>query len=124
MKVPPGMDGDLTPQAQAVLRAFADAQTRAAGFLLSTGVFPEVSESGSEKLHTVVRELAGRPPDPGRGGAGVAGAAARHLDQGRADRALRAALTRGCRALEARDQIEGALHALLSSETKAAYVFG
>jgi hypothetical protein len=107
MKVPPGMDGDLTPQAQAVLRAFADAQTRAAGFLLSTGVFPEVSESGSEKLHTVVRELA-----------------ARHLDQGRADRALRAALTRGCRALEARDQIEGALHALLSSETKAAYVFG
>lgn len=101
------MNGDITPQARAVLRAFTDAQTRAAGFLLSTGVFPEVSEPGSERLHTIVRELA-----------------ARHLDQRRADRALRTALSRGCRALEARDQIEGALSALLSSETKAAYLFG
>jgi hypothetical protein len=107
MKVPPGMDGDLTPQARAVLRAFADAKTRAAGFLLSTGVFPEVSESGSEKLHTIVRDLA-----------------ARHLDQRRADRALRVALNRACSALETRDQIEGPLNALLSAETKAAYLFG
>jgi hypothetical protein len=107
MKVPPGMDGDLTPQARAVLRAFTDAQTRAAGFLLSTGVFPEISESGSEKLSSIVHDLA-----------------ARHLDQRRADRALRTALNRACRALETRDQIEGPLNALLSAETKAAYLFG
>ena len=103
----PGLDGDLTPQARAVLRAFTDAQTRAAGFILSTGVFPEVSESGDEKLHSIIRDLA-----------------ARHLDQRKADRALRTALTRGCRALESRDPIESALNALLASETTAAYVFG
>jgi hypothetical protein len=107
MKVPPGMDGDLTPQARAVLRAFTDAQSRARGFLLSSGVFPDVSESGSEKLHSLIRDLA-----------------ARHLDQKKADRALRSALTRGCRALESRDPIESALNSLLASETTAAYVFG
>ena len=105
--MPPGMDGDLTPQARAVLRAFTEAQARAAGFLISTGVFPEVSESGSERLHTIVRELA-----------------ARHLNQTKNGRALDAALTKNCPALDARDDIEGAFNALLSAETKAAYVFG
>ena len=107
MKILPGLDVDLTPQARAVLRAFTDAQTRATGFLLSTGVFPEVSESGSEKLHTIVRDLASR-----------------HLNQKQLERTLRAALKRGVAAGQSRDRVEAALNALLDSETTAAYVFG
>ena len=90
-----------------MLRAFTDAQTRATGFLLSTGVFPEVSESGSEKLHTIVRDLASR-----------------HLNQKQLERTLRAALKRGVAAGQSRDRVEAALNALLDSETTAAYVFG
>ena len=107
MKILSGLNGDLTPQARAVLRAFTDAQTRATGFLLSTGVFPEVSESGSEKLHTIVRDLASR-----------------HLNQKRLERTLRGALKRGVASARSRDRVEAALNALLDSETTAAYVFG
>ena len=99
--------GDLTPQARAVLRAFADARGRAAGFVLSSGIFPELNESGSEKIHDVVRDIA-----------------ARHLSQARLDRALRAALARGARSAESRDEIEAALNALLTSEGTAAYIVG
>jgi hypothetical protein len=107
MKNLPGLDGELTPQARAVMRAFSDAQTRAAGFILSSGVFPEVNESSSERLLNVIRGLASR-----------------HLDQKRLDRALRSALSRCARSPEARDTIEAALNALLATETTAAYVFG
>jgi hypothetical protein len=107
VKILPGLNGDLTPQARAVLRAFADAQTRAAGFVLSSGVFPEVSESGDERLLGIVRDLASR-----------------YLGQKRRERALRASLSRGARSTKARDRIEADLNALLASETTAAYVFG
>jgi hypothetical protein len=83
MKKLRGLDGNLTPQARAVMRAFADAQRRAAGFLLSTGVFPDVSEAGGERLLNMIRDLASR-----------------HLDQKQADRALRVALGRGARSSE------------------------
>jgi hypothetical protein len=101
------LEGDLTPQARAVLRAFADAQTRAPAFLVSAGVFPELSESGAEKLQDIVCELAER-----------------HFDQKRVHRALRTSLDRGCRSTEARDQIENPISALLESEATAAYLFG
>ncbi len=107
MKILPGLDRDLSPEGRAVMRAFGDAQTRAAGFLMSAGIFPEVSESSSDKLHSAVRDIA-----------------ARHLDQRRLDRVLRAALQRGARSAESRDQIESALNALLDSEATAAYLFG
>ena len=107
MKVLPGMDGDLTPQARAVLRAFTEAQTSAVGFLISTGVFPEISESSTEKLHHIVRDLAGR-----------------HLNQKTLERRLRTAIQRCIASPKSRDQVEAALNALLDSETIAAYVFG
>jgi hypothetical protein len=107
MKNVPGLDGNLTPQARAVMRAFSDAQTRAGGFLLTTGVFPEVSEAGGERLLNIIRGLASR-----------------HLDQKQADRALRAALSHGARSSESRDEIESSLNALLATEATAAYVFG
>jgi hypothetical protein len=107
MKMLPGMDGDLTPQARAVLRAFTEAQASAIGFLLSTGVFPEISESSTERLHRIVRDLAGR-----------------HFNQKRIERKLRAAI-QGCIASpRSRDQVESALNALLDSEAIAAYIFG
>ena len=107
MNILSSLDGELTPQGRAVVRAFTDARTRAATFLLSCGVFPEVSESGSERFHRIVRDLA-----------------ARHLDQKGLDRALRLSLQRGARSPESRDEIEAALTAILASEAKAAYVFG
>ncbi len=107
MKIPPGLNGDLTPQARAVLRAFSDAQASAAAFLLTSGIFPEVSESSSEKLHSIIRDLA-----------------ATHLNQKRLDRTLRNSLQSCTRTTEARDQVEAAVNALLASETTAAYVFG
>ena len=107
MKVLPGMNGDLTPQARAVLRAFTEAQSSAVGFLISTGVFPEISESSTEKLHRIVRDLAGR-----------------HLNQKTLERRLRAAIQGSIASPKSRDQVEGALNALLDSEAIAAYVFG
>jgi hypothetical protein len=101
------LDADLTPAARAVMRAFADAQTRAVPFLLRSGVFPEVSESGSDGLLNIIRDLASR-----------------HLNQKSRARELRMSLARHSRSREGRDQIEGALNALLANETTAAYLFG
>ena len=107
MKILPGVDGELTPQARAVLRAFTEAQTLATGFLVSAGVFPEISESGTVKFHRIVRDLAGR-----------------HFDQKRSERRLRAAIQACIASPKSRDQVEAALNALLDSEAIAAYVFG
>jgi len=107
MKILPGMDGNLTPQARAVLRAFTEAQASATGFLLSTGVFPEISESSTEKLHRIVRDLAGR-----------------HFNQKRIERRLRTSIQSCISSPKSRDQVEAALNALLDSEGIAAYVFG
>ena len=107
MKILPGVDGELTPQARAVLRAFTEAQTLATGFVLSTGVFPEISESGTEKFHRIVRDLAER-----------------HFNQKRIERRLRASIQACIASPKSRDQVEAALNALLDSETIAAYVFG
>ena len=107
MEILSGLADDLTPQARAVVRAFADARAKAPGFILSSGVFPEVNESCSERLLDIIREVASR-----------------HLDPKRLDRALAAALLRGARSADSRDEIESALNALLATETTAAYLFG
>jgi len=101
-----GLNGNLNARARSVLKAFTDARRRAPAFLLAHGVFPEVSEPGSDTLHTIVHELS-----------------LRHLNGRRHDRALRTALRRGASA-EARDKVEQELNALLTAEITAAYVFG
>ena len=102
-----GLNGSLNARARAVVKAFVDARRRAPGFLLSCGVFPEVSEPGSDKLHNIVHELS-----------------LRHLNGLRHDRALRKALRRCGNSAETRDRLEQELNALLTAEITAAYVFG
>jgi hypothetical protein len=102
-----GLNGSLTPQARAVVRAFVEARRLATGFLLSCGVFPEVNESCSERLHGIVHDLA-----------------TDHLERKRHARALRSALRQSVRSPESLDRIDQELTALLASETTAAYVFG
>jgi hypothetical protein len=102
-----GLNGSLTPQAHAVVRAFVEARRKATGFLLACGVFPEVNESCSERLHGIVHDLASD-----------------HLDRKRHARALRAALRQSVRSAESRDLIDQQLTALLASEATAAYIFG
>jgi hypothetical protein len=102
-----GLNGSLNARARSVVKAFMDARRRAPAFLLACGVFPEVSEPGSDKLHSIVHELSRR-----------------HLNGRRHDSALRAALRRCEASAEVRDRLEQDLNALLTAETTAAYVFG
>ena len=102
-----GFNGSLNARARSVLKAFVDARRRAPAFLMACGVFPEVSEPGSDKLNKLVHELS-----------------LRHFNGGRHDRALRAALDRSGPSAETRDRLERELNALLTAETTAAYVFG
>src|SRR5262245_35781257 len=55
-----GLGAGLTARGRAVLKAFYDARRYAPGFVVACGVLPEVSESASERLHTIVREVAER----------------------------------------------------------------
>jgi hypothetical protein len=102
-----GLNGSLNARARSVVKAFVDARRRAPAFLLACGVFPEVSEPGSDKLHHIVHELS-----------------LRHLNGRRHERALRAAFARCGTSAETRDRLEQELNALLTAETTAAYVFG
>ena len=99
--------GALTPRGRAVLRAFMQARRLAKGFVMSSGLLPEVSESCSERLFRIVHEIS-----------------IRHLDGRRHARALRQALKRALPSPAALDQVERHLTALQFSETTAAYVFG
>lgn len=79
----------------------------------SCGIFPEVSESASDNLHPIVRELA-----------------MRQLNQARHFRALQRQLHQlagGARKLKQRDVIDrvnSELTAVLAAEATAAYLFG
>ena len=108
-----GLGGRVPPPGRAVLRAFRQARFSAPGFLLSCGVFPELSESASDRLHSIVHEVAER-----------------HLDKTRRLRALRtqmqpftASRAKG-RDRDARDRVDTTITALLESEATAAYLFG
>src|SRR5262245_20552097 len=54
-----GLGAALTPRGRAVLRAFREARRVAPGFVISCGLLPEVSESASERIHEIVRDVAG-----------------------------------------------------------------
>jgi hypothetical protein len=112
-----GLAGGLTPQARAVMRAFREARHSAPGFVLSCGVLPEVSESASDRLHGIVHALAERRLGKRR-----------HMrDLQRSIRRLASrskAATTTRTGLEAIDQIDTQLTALLALEATAAYLFG
>lgn len=109
-----GLGAALPPRAKAVMRAFRAAQFSAPGFVVSCGVFPEVSESASDRLHSIVHALADR-----------------HLGKRQQMRALKKWLRQLAQAgpapplrAEIVDRIESQLTALLAVEATAAYVFG
>ena len=104
----------LTAPAKAVMQAFRLAKFCAPPFMSSCGIFPEVSESASDRLHTIVNEVA-----------------TRRLNKGRHIRALHrkvqrlaAATNPKTRSRQLVDQIGSDLTALLASEATAAYLFG
>jgi hypothetical protein len=97
----------LTPRARNVLRAFNEARRAAPGFLLSSGVLPELSELVTERLYRIVQGLAGERF-----------ARERHV------LALRAALREVARSADAFDRVESEVAALTAAETTAAYLFG
>jgi hypothetical protein len=100
-----GLDSRLTPRARAVMKAFQDARHYAPGFVVSCGVLPEVSESATDRLHTIVRELSER-----------------HLS----GRRLLMSLQRMVRQKRNSDteRIERSLTELMGSEATAAYLLG
>jgi DNA-binding transcriptional regulator YbjK len=104
----------LTAPAQAVMKAFRAAKFAAPAFMSSCGVFPEVSESASDRLHAIVHKLATGPFKQGR--------AMRALNQ-RLQR-LAAAPRRSRLRSELLEGIREDLTAVLSAEATAAYLFG
>ena len=88
------------------MRAFSEARQAAPGFVIACGVLPEVSEAASERLHSIIRHVAGQLD-----GQRVLGAIQRRLRQG----------TASARDI---DRSERDLTALIGAETTAAYLFG
>ena len=98
------------------MRAFRLAKFSAPPFMSACGIFPEVSESASDRLHAIVNDVA-----------------TRHLGKGRYSKDLHRRLNRlttparkGSRPVhdELVDRIGRDLTALLASECTAAYLFG
>lgn len=101
--------------AAAVMRAFRSAKFAAPRFMSSAGIFPEVSEAASDRLHPIVHKLA-----------------VKQLNQGRHFRALQRQLrtlastakTRKLSQRELMEAISAELTAVLAAEATAAYLFG
>ncbi len=89
------------------MRAFRDARRNAPGFIVSCGVLPEVSESASERLHTIVREVAEQ-----------------HLNGSRHMLAIQRMFRRRLKSAKDVDLVERHLTELMGSEVTAAYLFG
>ncbi|HYB94383.1 MAG TPA: hypothetical protein VEC39_05390 [Vicinamibacterales bacterium] len=97
------------------MRAFRSAKYVAPQFMSSCGIFPEVSESASDRLHPIVHGLA-----------------IKQLNQGRHFRALQRQLHRLAASADSRklnqrqlmDRISNELTAVLAAEATAAYLFG
>jgi len=87
------------------MRAFNHARRYAPGFVVSCGILPEVSESASDRLHSIVRDVSER-----------------HLDGGRHLLSLQKMLRRDSD--KATDRIGLHLTELMGSEATAAYLFG
>src|ERR1043165_2025239 len=56
----------LDTAATAVMRAFRSAKFVAPRFMSSSGIFPEISESASDRLHPIVHNLAVKKLQQGR----------------------------------------------------------
>ena len=104
----------ISARARAVMSAFRLARFSAPPFLSACGVFPEVSESASDRLHAIVNDLA-----------------TRRLNKARHVRALQRKLRRLATAATGRqrpndlvEQITDDLTAVLDAEATAAYLFG
>ena len=104
----------LPAPARAVMKAFRAAKFSAPAFMSTCGVFPEVSESASDRLHAIVHKLA-----------------TGELKQGQALRALhrrlqRLSSVRGNAKLRSQllEGIGNDLTAVLTAEAIAAYLFG
>jgi hypothetical protein len=99
----------------AVMRAFRSAKFVAPKFMSSSGIFPEVSEAASDRLHPIVHDLA-----------------VKQLNQGRHFRALQRQLhqlvsrteSRRLNQREVMERISAELTAVLAAEATAAYLFG
>jgi hypothetical protein len=97
------------------MRAFRSAKFAAPRFMSSSGIFPEISEAASDRLHPIVHELA-----------------VKQLNQGRHFKALERQIHRLCNAAGGRklnqrelmDRISNELTAVLAAEATAAYLFG
>ena len=104
----------LTAPAKAVMQAFRLARFSAPPFMSSCGIFPEVSESASDSLHSIVNEVA-----------------TRRLNKRRHFRALHRKIQQLATAANPKkrskrlvERIGNDLTALLASEATAAYLFG
>jgi len=101
--------------ATAVMRAFRSAKFAAPRFMSSSGIFPEISEAASDRLHPIVHKLA-----------------VKQLNQGRHLRALQRQLQRLTSRQQTRkedqralmERISAELTAILAAEATAAYLFG
>jgi hypothetical protein len=96
------------------MQAFRLAKFAAPPFMSSCGIFPEVSESASDRLHSIVNDVA-----------------TRRLKKGRHIRALQrkihqlvAASKPAKKRHDMIDRISGDITALLAAEATAAYLFG
>jgi len=104
----------LKAPAKAVMQAFRLAKFSAPPFMSTCGIFPEVSESASNRLHSIVNEVATRRLNKGR----HIRALHRKIQQ------LAAATSPKKRSKQLIERIGNDLTALLASEATAAYLFG
>jgi hypothetical protein len=102
-----GLTGDLTPRGVAVMRALRDVRRHAPGFVVACGVLPEVSESASERLHSIAHDVAGR-----------------HLDGRRHLLSLQEDLRQLGTSADVSDRIERDITAVIGAEATAAYLLG
>jgi len=89
------------------MKALRNARSYAPGFVVSCGILPEISESASERLHSIVRDVAER-----------------HLDGRRHMTLLKTSLRRATDSAEASDRRERHLTEVIASEVTASYLFG
>src|SRR5687768_10879775 len=109
-----GQADRLSARGRAVMSAFRLARFSTPPFLLACGVFPEVSESASDRLHAIVDDVA-----------------TRRLNKARHVRALQQKLRKLATPANRRhqrndlvEQITNDLTAVLDAEATAAYLFG
>ena len=105
----------MTTSAKAVMQAFRLAKFSAPPFMSACGVFPEVSESASDRLHAIVNDVATRRLNKGR-----------YLRdfQRRVQQLAKAGPARRRSPAELVDRIGTDMTALLACEATAAYLFG